>query len=352
MRGVSFIALLVGCCFVAIAYVAYRARLSHKERAPSASYHDNVTSKAGEAVGVLPSPPYVMFRHTALDEAYGRLGVISLATQNVSRSILPLRCERVHFSVDRGVCLTANRGVFTTYKAIVFNSDLQRLHEFPLNGFPSRVRVAPDGRVAAITVFVSGHSYGAASFSTLVTFIDLYSGAVVVENMESFTVLREGQPVQAADFNFWGVTFTRESNAFYATLGTGGQNYLVKGDVLARTVQVLHEGVECPSLSPDNSRIAFKKRIEAKGERVTWRLAVLDLETLQERLLAEPHDVDDQAEWLDNRQILYYLPDRVSAAVTNTWVVQADGQGIPRLFMPQAYSLTVVRREDVEQIFQ
>lgn len=246
---------------MAIAYVAYRVRLAHEAGAPSASYGDRITLKAGEDIGPLPSPPYVMFRHTALDEAYGRLGVIALAAQTVSRTILPLRCERVHFSVDRGVCLVANRGVFTTYKAIVFDSDLRRLYEFPLNGFPSRVRVAPNGRVAAITVFVSGHSYGAAGFSTLVTFIDLYSGTVVVENMESFTVLREGQPLQAADFNFWGVTFARESNVFYATLRTGGQNYLVKGDMYARTVQTLREGVECPSLSPDNSKIAFKKEV-------------------------------------------------------------------------------------------
>lgn len=348
MRGVSFIALVVACCFVVIAYVAYRARLSHEVGASSVSYGDAVTFKAGKIVGTLPSPPYVMFRHTALDEAYGRLGVISLAAQNVSRSILPLSCERVHFSADRGVCLTAHRGVFTTYQAIVFNSDLQRLYEFPLNGFPSRVRVAPDGRVAAITVFVSGHSYGAAGFSTLVTFIDLYSGTVVVEDMESFTVLREGQPIQAADFNFWGVTFTRESNAFYATLGTGGQSYLVKGEVRTRTVHVLREGVECPSLSPDNSKIAFKKRSGAREGRVTWRLAVLDLQTLQEWLLTESHDVDDQAEWLDNDQILYFLPDRTSAAVANTWVVPADGQGIPKLFIPQAFSPTVVRREDAE----
>jgi hypothetical protein len=195
---------------------------------------------------------------------------------------------------------------------------------------------------------VSGHSYDAANFSTLVTFIDLRSGAVLVENMENFTVLREGKPVQAADFNVWGVTFADDSKQFYATLGTGGQTYLVKGDVHARTVQVLREGVECPSLSPDNSKIVFKKRSIAMWGRAVWRLAVLDLQTLQEWLLAEPSNVDDQAEWLDNQQILYYLPDPLSPAVTNTWVVQADGQGMPRLFMSYAYSLTVVREGDAK----
>ena len=37
-----------------------------------------------------------------------------------------------------------------------------------------------------------------------------------------------------ADFNFWGVTFARDGNRFYATLGTGGKTYLVEGDVAAR----------------------------------------------------------------------------------------------------------------------
>ncbi len=48
--------------------------------------------------------------------------------------------------------------------------------------------------------------------------------------------------------------------------------------------QVLRTGVECPSLSPDGTRLAFKKRIAEPSE---WRLAVLDLATLQDTLLNE-----------------------------------------------------------------
>ena len=59
------------------------------------------------------------------------------------------------------------------------------------------------------------------------------------------------------------------------------------------------------SLSPDETRLAFKERIQAPNE---WRLAVLDLATLQAKLLNESRSVDDQVEWLDDTHILYAMP--------------------------------------------
>lgn len=331
---------------MATTYVLYRVRHLDAPLAPAAGNADSVKFKEEETPRMLSTSSLLIFRHTALGETYGRLGVTSLATPDGMRTLLPLRCERMHFAANRGICLRAERGVLTTYKAFVFGPEVKPLHEFSLNGAPSRVRVAPNGEVAAITVFVSGHSYAALGFSTQVLFVDLWSGKVLAENMESFTVWHNGKRFQAADFNFWGVTFAHDSNEFYVTLGTGGQIYLVKGDFHARAVQVLREGIECPSLSPDNSKVAFKKRSGGMLEPVTWRLAVLDLRTFREWLLAETRNVDDQVEWLDDQQVLYALPDEASsAAVTNTWVAQADGSGSPRLLIPQAYSAVVVRKE-------
>ena len=59
----------------------------------------------------------------------------------------------------------------------------------------------------------------------------------------------------------------------------------------------MRENVECPSLSPDGTRVAFKKKV---GDGV-WRLSVLDLETLKETELAETRSVDDQALWQGDR---------------------------------------------------
>ena len=83
---------------------------------------------------------------------------------------------------------------------------------------------------------------------------------------------------------------------------------------------MLHENVECPSLSPDNTRIAYKKRISPGGN---WRLYVLDLTMMHETPLTA-YSIDDQVEWLDNDLLLYGFDTKI-------WVVPADGSGAPRL---------------------
>ncbi len=132
------------------------------------------------------------------------------------------------------------------------------------------------------------------------------------------------------------MTFARDSNRFYATLGTAGKTYLIEGDIKARQAHVLHENVECPSLSPDNTRLAFKKAVVRDGQPM-WQISVLDLASLSEKpLAAETRSVDDQVEWLDNDHILYALPDDSPSPSIgeNTWMLSADGRGQPKLFYP------------------
>ncbi len=79
---------------------------------------------------------------------------------------------------------------------------------------------------------------------------------------------------KAADVNYWGITFAADDLTFYATLpSTGGKTWLMRGDMGARTLTALRENVECPSLSPDGGRIAYKHRDRPDH----WRLHVLDL---------------------------------------------------------------------------
>ncbi len=240
-----------------------------------------------------------------------------------------LACERVYFAAGHGICMgVAPSGV--EYTASVFNSKLQREHTITLTGLPSRTRVSPDGRYGAMTVFVTGDSYlsSPTAFSTRTTILEMASGRQVGQ-LEQFKVEKDGKPFDAVDFNFWGVTFDpNDSDHFYATLGTGGDHYLVEGNISDESMTVLREGVECPSLSPDGAQIAYKSRI---GNEARWHLRVLDVATLDDHAVAEERSIDDQVEWLDNNTLVY-------SDGRNVYTVPADGSGASALLVRDATS--------------
>ena len=93
---------------------------------------------------------------------------------------------------------------------------------------------------------------------------------------------------------------------------------------------MIHENVECPSLSPDGTRIAYKHRTGVEDAR-RGGSTVLDLATMRETPLAETRSVDDQAEWLDDDHVLYGVDGAVYA-------VPADGSGEPAA-LPRARRL-------------
>jgi hypothetical protein len=260
---------------------------------------------------------------------------------HLPRTTTNLACDRVDFAAGVGLCLAIDRGVFTTARALIFDEKLEVRREISLKGIPNRARLSPDGRFGATTTFVSGHSYADGSFSTETTLIDL-AAATSLGTLEEFSVWRDGSRIQAVDFNFWGVTFADDGDRFYATLATAGKIYLVVGSIVDRGVTVLHENVECPSLSPDQTRVAFKRRVNAAGP-IHWQPYVLDLETLAETPLPEARSIDDQIEWLDDREILYALPESSPSAVTHVWRLAADGSGEPRMLIKGAASPAVVQ---------
>lgn len=228
----------------------------------------------------------------------------------VERSSEDLACERVYYAGGNGICMAvAPSGV--DYDATIFDSKLRPRQEIALTGFPSRARVSRDGRYGAMTVFVSGDSYleSPTAFSTRTTIVEMASGKQITQ-LEQFHVTKDGRPFDAVDFNFWGVTFAADPNRFYATLGTDDEHYLVEGDIRARAMRVLRAGVECPSLSPDQTQIAFKRRIGDDR----WRLRVLDLATLTDHAVAESRSIDDQVEWLDDDTLAYSDGENVYTA--------------------------------------
>ncbi len=266
-------------------------------------------------------------------QTFGQIAVAQLGA-DAARTLVPLRCERVHFDAGSGICLARGTAFASGYRARVFGTDLKARGEVAVDGIPSRARVSPDGALGSVTLFVTGHSYAdLGGFSTTTTLIDLRRGSKIAQ-LEDFTVTREGKRITAPDVNYWGVTFARDHDRFFATLATGGDIYLVEGSVADRTMTTLHPDVECPSLSPDETRIAYKKRVGAGGKR--WRIHVLDLRTRKETPLAETRSVDDQVEWLDDDHVLYGLDERI-------WKMPADGSGAPARYAARGDSPTVVR---------
>ncbi len=276
--------------------------------------------------------PVLLFRSLS-GSTRGQVGVAPIGdTSHPTYS--SLRCDRVYFTAGRGLCVGRGGGFAQGYQARVFDSRLNVLHAIGLEGIPSRARVSRDGQVGAVTMFVTGHAYAeAGTFSTQTTLIDLRTGAKIAD-LEQFTVSRAGRVIDAVDVNYWGVTFAPDGDHFYATLATGGKTYLVRGSIRDRTMRTLHENVECPSLSPDGTRIAYKKRVGSGT--LPWRLTVLDLKTMKETPLAERSGIDDQAEWEDDQHVLY-------GAGHDIREVAADGSGEPRRLRAGADSPAVVR---------
>ena len=282
-----------------------------------------------------------MFVSVANDDSFHKVEVAALNRPEGGAFITNLSCLRVYAGGDTGLCLTsATTGTKTEWWAELFDAQFHDVQKFPLSGEPSRVRVSPDGHLAAATVFESGHSYAEHGFSTRTT-LDHLTARVGLGDLEQFVSKRNGQLFKAEDFNFWGVTFARDGNTFYATLDTAGVSYLVRGDARGKTLEVLRPNVECPSLSPDNSRIAFKKRVGARSMG-WWQVAVLNLDTMAETVLnSETHSVDDQVEWLDDERVVYHLTNGTTAA--DLWALRADNSSPPELLLRSAYSPAVIR---------
>jgi hypothetical protein len=330
------------CIVVITGVVAFAIHDQYQRRQRAAS-----TAPPGAAgtnlLTDLRRQPGLMFRNTALGPAYGQLALARLDAPDGLRLPTGLPCERVYGNGRSGLCLQSVREAFPIFQAVSFNANFQVVHIFKLAGEPSRTRVSPDGRIAAATVFIAGHGYSGVGFSTRTAIFDIVTGKPLTDDLENFSVTKDGQPFHNADFNFWGVTFAGDGDHFYATLASGGINYLGVGSLANRQLRVLRPGVECPSLSPDGVQIAFKSRVtNAAGPH--WQLHVWNLKTGTETTVNESRSVDDQVEWLDADHVLYGLPRNLAGSATwDIWMARVDGTGIPSLFVHDAASPCVVR---------
>jgi hypothetical protein len=318
----------------AVAYVLH----VHTQQAAAIAAAPKVATT--NLASVTSQRPYLVFRNTALGPGYGQVAVVPLSAPDGPRGLTPASCDRVYARGADSICLASQGGLITTYQTEIYGPTWLPLQVTPLAGQPSRARMSPDGSLTATTTFVYGDSYtnpGQFSTRTIVS----HSGGSQIADIEQFTLTVRGKVINASDKNFWGVTFA-DDDTFYATAAFSGVTWLVRGSLSSHKMVGIRSDVECPSLSPDGTRIAFKKHGNLSAGR--WQLAVYDLATGKETVLAEKRSVDDQVEWLDDSHILYGMPrSDASGGGDDIWVVPADGTGSPKVFVHNAWSPAVVR---------
>lgn len=332
-RAIAF-GVLAGACLVAVGVaVVLMLRGAEADRVAADRAVEQARPRAEQVTA--SGRPYVVYRQADPDhqEAFGRVSVASIDGAAAAPGV-PAgdTCQRVAFNADVGLCLDL---LGTTMAVRVLDSGMRVRHELQLAGVPSRARVSPDGRWGGVTSFVVGHAYAApGQFSTATKILDLERGKVVADLEKDVKVTRDGKLVDDRERNYWGLTFADDGDTFYATLAVGADTWLIKGSISERIAETIHENVECPSLSPDGTRIGYKKAMSRNP--TVWRFHVLDLATGKETPLAETRSVDDQLAWLDDGHLLY-------GDGQDTWMVNADGSGAPQRWMAGADSPTVQR---------
>lgn len=264
-----------------------------------------------------------MLVRTVVPGAPRRDGQVFELSHDGVRSAGDLHCKRVYQSpAGPGICLLlADNGI--DYDGVIFDEDYEPRRRIQIDGVPDRARISRDGRYGAYTTFAGSDSqkYFAQSdqFSTNTAIVDMATGEELMSLDYKLAVSRDGEAFAAVSPQYWGITFAG-GNRFYATLASGGEHYLVEGRVGGDRVRIVAKGIECPALSPDGTRIAYKRRI---GYDVRWRLAVLDLQSGRRTTLAVKRSIDDQPEWLGDDQVVY-SDDR------DVFTIPADGSGSPR----------------------
>ncbi|GIT79662.1 TolB-like translocation protein; signal peptide [Leifsonia sp. LS1] len=313
--------------FAAVSWSGYQARQS----APAAVSTPRPT---------LPSGPLLVFRNTQLGDDYGLVASVPLSDPRAKRTVTDLPCDRVYATHQNLMCLHTDAGVVTSFGATLYDASGGRLKDWALPGVPSRTRISADSSLVADTSFVTGSSYGVKAFSTRTDIAQV--NGIDYGSLDQFTLLVNGEKVTADDRNFWGVTFSDDDNTFFATAASGGHHWLVRGNLRGRSLVAIKDGAECPSLSPDGTKIAYKKNLSTTGT-PHWTLAVLDFATGVETQLPISDNVDDQAEWLDDATLLYGLADPAKPGDSNVYSIPIDGQHGPTLFLAHAWSPSVVR---------
>lgn len=280
-----------------------------------------------------PDDVVLAFVNRVPGDEYGLAGYID---RQGERQIVPdLECDRIDLNDNRGICLSATAGLNGSGRALILDGGLTPISRFGVNR-PSRAAASPDGAVVAWTGFTLGHSYLAeGEFATTTQLISV--DRKIAADLESiFKTYRNDELMDDEERNFWGVSFV-DSDLFYATVGVGGETFIVQGRVSTSRMDVVFENASCPEVSPDGKTVVVK---EQRGDR--FQLIAIDVATGARRDLGETRSVDDQVEWADDNNILYGMPNldegTDSQPVFDIYALNVAPGSQPRLVVPFAES--------------
>lgn len=338
VRRWRFVAVAVVVVAAVVGSLLFVEKARHRQEAAAAAVPANAVTAD---LATVSAGPHIIFRSTTPGAGFGRVAAVPLSEPGGSRALTPATCDRVYATAHEAICLNSRPAMVTSYEATLLGPNWTSVRQLPLSGVPSRARLSRDGSLSATTTFVYGHSYTSPGQFSTETLISRADGSRT-DNIEHFALFVDGKRFTPRNRNFWGVTFAADDDHFYATAASGQTTWLVRGSISARTLTALREDAECPSISPDGTKVAFKTR---NGLPVgQWRLAVYDLTTGRATLLSEKRSVDDQVEWLDDNHVMYGLPRQgEGVSSTDVWVAPADGSGASTLLIRDAWSPAVIR---------
>lgn len=288
-----------------------------------------------------PSAARLLVRFAGDGADAGRLDVVDAARGKLVES-LAMRCDRAHYGAGVLACLRSVPGQGLKFDLADRHGKPALTLSFPNVLLASRVRVARDGALAAFTGFSAGHTYSGTDFSVRTYLVDVVRKRLLADVSTFKVVESASMKLPAKRINVWGVTFDpRAPNRFMATVGAAGQVFLASGDIAAKTLTLLRTEMECPSFSPDGTRLAFKRRDGAGG----WVPAVLDLASGREVVMKEIRSIDDQIEWLNNNTLIYELARTAGGmasqgGVTDLMMRNADGRSASSVLLANAGSPT------------
>ena len=171
----------------------------------------------------LPAAPYVVFRNTASGQGFGEAATVPLKDPGGQRALSGKSCDRVYGTDKLTFCLQTKHELATIFQASVFDAGWKETASWPLAGIPSRARTNANGTLVATTVFVSGHAYSGAGFSTETVIRD--QAGAGTGTMEDYALILDGNRIKATDRNIWGVTFVPgQPDVFYATASSQGKD--------------------------------------------------------------------------------------------------------------------------------